>query len=79
MKGGVIMTPILDFLFEVVLSPQEKVDNVKSRVTQASTAYHTARNMYEGRATNLQDAFADASKRSKAYTESLFEGVKMPW
>lgn len=73
------MTPVLDFIFECILSPNDKVENVKGKVTLAKTGLKTINNLATEKHNNLQDCYKSAAAEANAETEEMFKGVKFPW
>lgn len=73
------MTPLLDFIFETILSPNDKVENIKGKVTLAKTGLKTINNLSNSRHNNLQDCYKTAAKEAAEETEEMFKGVKFPW
>jgi hypothetical protein len=79
MKGGDEMTPLLDLIFECILSPNDKVENIKGKVTLAKTGLKTVNNISAKKYNNLQDCYKSAAKEAAEETEEMFKGVKFPW
>ena len=73
------MTPVLDFIFECILSPNDKVENLKGKVTLAKTGMKTINNLSTSKYNNLQDCYKTAAKEAAEESDELFKGVKFPW
>jgi hypothetical protein len=73
------MTPVLNFIFETILSPNDKVENLKGKVTIAKTGLKTINNLSTSKYNNLQDCYKGAAKEAAEETDELFKGVKFPW
>ena len=80
MKGGDgDMTPVLDLIFECILSPNDKVENIKCKVRLAKTGMKTVNNLSTKKYNNLQDCYTGAAKEAAEETEEMFKEVKFPW
>ena len=79
MKGGDGMTPVLDFIFETILSPNDKVENIKGKVKIAKTGLKTINNLSTKKYNNLQDCYKGAAKEAAEESDELFKGVRFPW
>ena len=73
------MDIVLDFIFECILSPNEKIKAGKENLKLAGTAVRTVENVANKKYNNLEDCYYDAEFRTNQDVEKMFEGVKAPW